>query len=866
MLACKSGYLDLVRVLINQGANIDAQDKEGVTAFGHAITSEKGENIGLIELLIEKGADVSKGKFEWNIEEQEKKRTRGDKKIKGFSGIKGDMGSYSEIHKKKKFYGKSGRSVRNEPKLARKSMWGFECEPVGIAIRRRFEAVAIKLLLILRNYAKKDSFSGNSYLHLAVFHRTWKVVDFLLKKGLDPHERNNHDKSPWAIAQEEETDSILKSFVHCKTAEQNFKKKKFKKHRKKRKKKRNKGNQKGKVAENEIKQNLPNNNISIDPSSSQKNSSKGGFLLSQLSLDPDSQGNKLLNDISGNGSSNLTKTDRNLWDDLSVDSKLDLKNNLSTDRSTQDLHSVYAQKNELKTECRKLEIKLNKLVAENDFITTEDAKNSWSMVLERRLSDIKQPNNPEDSLMSENIHCANDTLHHSKRTEPNASAGKLLDYISNQSVTSGIQDQGKKGLSIVGESKLEEGCNGCLSLLSKLPLTKQSVSLNTKLGRELLEFEEEILVLNSMMKSKYKMIKKEVTRLISEVHDGPFELKIYGSFANGLNIPGSDLDLLLIFNNSSSKGEELNSKDNKPSFSKPHSRHRLSEDIIVSKPGANPRKYTDPFYPEISQQDFQMKLISEAVLEDLNERAEDSPSLFSESKYLRNALVPVLKLITNPNLGGFPVDVTAHDPRHQGLECVKLVKNFVDKYPPLKPIVLVLKQMLNMASLSDPYLGGLSSYGLVVMIVAFFQEIECRHLKNLNKDGMIELENKQRGGNWGEDARLSFPKGSRRHSRKSSFNGKNQKCSSKMHNLNGAINHTSSRRNSISKKKSKKKNSFSIIELHSMIFSRSAENIGKLLLGFLYFFGFEFNMLSQKIKIYLDFEDPESPIQQVISK
>ena len=38
MLACRSGYLDLVRALIKQGANLDFQDKEGVTAFGHAIT------------------------------------------------------------------------------------------------------------------------------------------------------------------------------------------------------------------------------------------------------------------------------------------------------------------------------------------------------------------------------------------------------------------------------------------------------------------------------------------------------------------------------------------------------------------------------------------------------------------------------------------------------------------------------------------------------------------------------------------------------------------------------------------------------------------------------------------------------------
>lgn len=42
-------------------------------------------------------------------------------------------------------------------------------------------------------------------------------------------------------------------------------------------------------------------------------------------------------------------------------------------------------------------------------------------------------------------------------------------------------------------------------------------------------------------------------------------------------------------------------------------------------------------------------------------------------------------------------------------------------YKPLKPITLVLKHLLHVAKLNDPYLNGLSSYGLILMIVAFFQ-------------------------------------------------------------------------------------------------------------------------------------------------
>ena len=40
-------------------------------------------------------------------------------------------------------------------------------------------------------------------------------------------------------------------------------------------------------------------------------------------------------------------------------------------------------------------------------------------------------------------------------------------------------------------------------------------------------------------------------------------------------------------------------------------------------------------------------------------------------------------------------------------------------YECLKPLVLVLKQFIFSANLNDTYQGGLSSYGLILMIVSF---------------------------------------------------------------------------------------------------------------------------------------------------
>jgi len=58
---------------------------------------------------------------------------------------------------------------------------------------------------------------------------------------------------------------------------------------------------------------------------------------------------------------------------------------------------------------------------------------------------------------------------------------------------------------------------------------------------------------------------------------------------------------------------------------------------------------------------------------------------------------------------------------HNGLKCVGLVKEYLLDCWFIEPLILVLKQMLRVNGLNDPYKGGLSSYGLLLMIVAFIQ-------------------------------------------------------------------------------------------------------------------------------------------------
>jgi non-canonical poly(A) RNA polymerase PAPD5/7 len=67
------------------------------------------------------------------------------------------------------------------------------------------------------------------------------------------------------------------------------------------------------------------------------------------------------------------------------------------------------------------------------------------------------------------------------------------------------------------------------------------------------------------------------------------------------------------------------------------------------------------------------------------------------------------------------IDISIQDQKHYGLRCVELVRTFLKDYEVLEPIVLALKNILKLASLNDPYTGGLSSYGLILMVVSFLQ-------------------------------------------------------------------------------------------------------------------------------------------------
>ena len=120
--------------------------------------------------------------------------------------------------------------------------------------------------------------------------------------------------------------------------------------------------------------------------------------------------------------------------------------------------------------------------------------------------------------------------------------------------------------------------------------------------------------------------------------------------------------------------------------------------------------------------------------------------------FVENATVPVVKASCHINnmAGGqqwaqnpalekykyfldqpFNIDITQMTDHHNGLDCVKIVKEFLAENEVIEPVILVLKQFLKACSFNDPYFGGLSSYALFLMIVSFLQSQQ--HPKEISK-------------------------------------------------------------------------------------------------------------------------------------
>ena len=206
---------------------------------------------------------------------------------------------------------------------------------------------------------------------------------------------------------------------------------------------------------------------------------------------------------------------------------------------------------------------------------------------------------------------------------------------------------------------------------------------------------------------KQKDTSEELVRKIQEASDisiKNYEVKLYGSHATGLCLPWSDVDVVLVERQKKEDIENINKESSDTA-------HSLKEKSYSNY------EYLNELYGYLKKQ-----------------------SWVRDCKLIGGASVPIIKLITSETFNCVPVDISIQDERHFGLKCVDMVKSLIEKYECVKPLLLVLKNILKRANLNDPYKGGISSYGLVLMIVYFLQQqMKCNVDVSLNNNTIGKL-------------------------------------------------------------------------------------------------------------------------------
>lgn len=84
---------------------------------------------------------------------------------------------------------------------------------------------------------------------------------------------------------------------------------------------------------------------------------------------------------------------------------------------------------------------------------------------------------------------------------------------------------------------------------------------------------------------------------------------------------------------------------------------------------------------------------------------------------LKHTKVPLIKMVDK--LSGVNVDISFN--RTNGVYCVKLVKYLQKKYPELRPLILVLKAFLKSRCLNETYTGGIGSFLLTMLVTSYLQ-------------------------------------------------------------------------------------------------------------------------------------------------
>ena len=244
------------------------------------------------------------------------------------------------------------------------------------------------------------------------------------------------------------------------------------------------------------------------------------------------------------------------------------------------------------------------------------------------------------------------------------------------------------------------------------------------LHKELIDYQKYIAYLMNQRKAKIDNILQTLSVSIKEFLP-EYQLKVYGAYAQELCLPWSDLDIVLVNKNKSII-------------------NMIDENISEIETTIGEKSAKSNILNNINQKNDPQSILNESnkdseILVNLyNNKLKNSLSISFEPELKQKDYITYLYLKnTNDDFGRITITISIDSPHHYCLKELELVKSFIKEYPPLRPLILALEGILYKSKLNGQYKGGLSSYGLILMVVSFIQSQKDTYTNIMNEENIF---------------------------------------------------------------------------------------------------------------------------------
>ena len=403
--------------------------------------------------------------------------------------------------------------------------------------------------------------------------------------------------------------------------------------------------------------------------------SASNILLKSIDLNLSSQSQNLFKipSFSFNKNINLKETSKNNEDDLLNNIYLQLKQNPSIIIDTQNQFNdkkinnlTFSQKLEYyKQMNRNKKMFLNFLKTSENYLV-ENAKKIKN-TLEEKKKELKNKKNELNTKIQ---------LFNEKNDEFNNNIKNTILGINQ------INEQIKQVINEINgnESNLIK-MNYQLSNTKKYQFKTKDDSkyynyIYNQLTIDLIDYKKYIDERNKQLDNSITQIHKILQNIVKDCLGNNYEARIYGSRATGMSLPRSDIDFVIV---------------------------RLYNLNELYKP---------------------LDILYEYLI-----TLSKTQNFIKVKNYYPKTSVPIIKMETSEKYHNISFDISMEMPSNQGEKCIDYIKQRVKEFEPLTAMTLALKTIFYEAKINEPYKGGLSSYGIILLIIYF--------LKNERKKGKI---------------------------------------------------------------------------------------------------------------------------------